>query len=92
MKVHEIIDARSQGWQLRETEGGLRKGLLIRRERFGISASHLSCQNAIKTPPTPHPTKGDSHVLNFSGVSVLLFIFILNSDEATITAHWLGGF
>lgn len=30
MKVYEIIDARSKGWQLRETGGGLRKGLLIR--------------------------------------------------------------
>lgn len=34
MKVYEIIDARLKGWQLCETEGGLRKGLLIRRVRL----------------------------------------------------------
>lgn len=53
--MYEIIDARSKGWQLRETEGGSRKGLLIRRERFEISVSHSLCQNAIKKHPSPHP-------------------------------------
>lgn len=87
--MYEIIDARSKGWQLHETEGGLRKGLLIRREWFEISVSHSLCQNAIKTPPTQLP-EGDSHTFIFRGVSVLLFL--KNSDEASIPAHWLGGF
>lgn len=56
MKVYEIIDAHSKGWQLRETEGGLRKGLLIIPGRFEISVSHSLCQNAIKNPPTPTNT------------------------------------
>lgn len=41
MKVYEIIDARLKGWQLCETQGGLRKGLLIRRVWFGISVKRL---------------------------------------------------
>lgn len=47
MKVYEIIDACSKGWQLCETEGGLRKGLLIRRVWFEISVKRLLCQNPI---------------------------------------------
>lgn len=47
MKVYEIIDARSTGRQLCETEGGSRKGLLIRRVRFEISVKHSLCQNPI---------------------------------------------
>ena len=37
MKVYEIIDARLKGRQLCETQGGSRKGLLIRRVWFGVS-------------------------------------------------------
>lgn len=47
MKVYEIIDACSKGWQLCETEGGLRKGLLIRRVWFEISVKRSLCQNPI---------------------------------------------
>lgn len=36
IKVHEIIDACLKGWQLCETEGGSRTGLLIRRVQFKI--------------------------------------------------------
>lgn len=50
MKVYEIIDARSKGWQLCETEGGSRKGLLIRRVWFEISVKHSLCQNSINRP------------------------------------------
>lgn len=47
MKVYEIIDACLKGWQLCETEGGLRKGLLIRRVWFEISVKRSLCQNPI---------------------------------------------
>lgn len=92
--MYEIIDARSKGWQLRETEGGSRKGLLIRRERFEISVSHSLCQNAIKKHPSPHPPfEGDSHAFIFRGVRVLLFKKKKNSVEASVAtlARWLGG-
>lgn len=46
--MYEIIDARCKGWQLCETEGGSRKGLLIRGVRFEISVKRSLCQNPIK--------------------------------------------
>lgn len=72
--MYEIIDARSKGWQLRETEGGSRKGLLIRGERFEISVRHSLSQNAITKSPPPHPPGGESHAVIFRGVSIPSFL------------------
>lgn len=79
MKAYEIIDARSKGRQLRETKGGLRKGLLIRGERLEISARHSLCQSTIKKPPS----EGDSHAFIFRGV--FFFSKKRTSDEDELT-------
>lgn len=49
--MYEIIDARSEGWQLCETGGGSRKGVLIRRVWFDISVKPSLCQNHINRHP-----------------------------------------
>lgn len=79
MKVYEIIDACSKGWQLCETEGGLRKGLLIRRVWFEISVKRSLCQNPINRHSSLKVTVKLLFLEKHLDVSAFL-----NSDKGTV--------
>lgn len=48
-KVYEIIDACLKGWQLCETEEGLRKGLLIRGVQFKFFCGEIPLKDTFES-------------------------------------------